>query len=225
MSILQWRWFPISDPLGTYINDHLAGSAYAIDLVEFIRDTYEEQELGRFAAWLLTEIEADREVLQGLRERVGAGSSKVKEATAWLGHKVSRLKLGHSRNEGLGLFEALEFLEIGIHGKLELWRAFAVVAPGNPQLNGVDFAHLASRAEKQREEVESRRLQVAQFIFGVDTAQRGTWSRDVSSRPRGMKAGSHTGSHAPLTIGLAIAVVAAFALGPDLVRYMKIRAM
>jgi hypothetical protein len=166
---------------GTYINDHLAGSAYAIDLVEFIRDTYEEQELGRFAAWLLTEIEADREVLQGLRERVGAGSSKVKEATAWLGHKVSRLKLGHTRNEGLGLFEALEFLEIGIHGKLELWRAFAVVAPGNPQLSGVDFAHLASRAEKQREEVESRRLQVAQFIFGVDTAQRGIWSRDVSS--------------------------------------------
>jgi hypothetical protein len=33
------------------------------------------------------------------------------------------------------------------------------------------------------------------------------------------------GSRAPLTIGLAFAVVAAFTLGPDLVRYMKIRAM
>jgi hypothetical protein len=31
----------MSDPLATYINDHLAGSAYAIDLVEVMRDTYE----------------------------------------------------------------------------------------------------------------------------------------------------------------------------------------
>jgi hypothetical protein len=77
----------VSDPLATYINDHLAGSAYAMELVEFIRDTYRGQELGQFAAWLLKEIEADREVLQGLAERVGGGSSKVKELTTWLGKK------------------------------------------------------------------------------------------------------------------------------------------
>jgi hypothetical protein len=57
----------MSNPLGTYINDHLAGSAYAIDLVEFLRDTYEGEELGQFAAWLLAEIKADREVLERLR--------------------------------------------------------------------------------------------------------------------------------------------------------------
>jgi hypothetical protein len=66
------------------------------------------------------------------------------------------------------LFEALEFLETGIHGKLELWRAFAVVAPANQRLRGVDFEHLANREEKQREEVESRRLHLAHFVFGTD---------------------------------------------------------
>jgi hypothetical protein len=35
----------MSDPLGTYINDHLSGSAYAIDLVEFMRDTYSRRTL------------------------------------------------------------------------------------------------------------------------------------------------------------------------------------
>lgn len=203
----------MSNPLGTYINDHLAGSAYAIDLVEFLRDTYEGQELGQFAAWLLGEIKADREVLEGLRERAGGGSSKAKELTAWLGQKVSRLKLGHTANDGLGLFEALEFLEIGIHGKLELWRAFGVVAPANPHLSGVDFEHLATRAEKQRAEVESRRLQVAHFVFGADNMQRSGRSSDVFPH------------QAPLAIGLAFAVAAAVALAPDLVRYMKIRAM
>ena len=146
----------MSDPLATYVNDHLAGSAYAMDLVESIRDTYQGQELGQFAAWLLKEIEADREVLQGLAERVSGGSSKVKELTTWLGEKVSRLKLGHGANNGLGLFEALKFLEIGIHGKLELWRAFAAVVSANLRLSGVDFEHLASLAEKQREEVAAR---------------------------------------------------------------------
>ena len=211
----------MSNPLGTYINDHLAGSAYAIDLVEFLRDTYEGQELGQLAAWLLAEIRADREVLEGLRERAGGGSSKAKEMAAWLGQKVSRLKLGHTANDGLGLFEALEFLEIGIHGKLELWRAFAVVAPANPQLRGVDFEHLANRAEKQRAEVERRRLHLAHFVFGADKRQRSVRSRDFSAQPHRLTAGSHT----PLAIGLAFAVAAAVAMGPDLVRYMKIRAM
>ena len=211
----------MSDSLATYMHDHLAGSAYAVDLVEFIRDTYKGQELGQFAAWLLSQIEADREVLKALAKQAGGGgSSKAKELTAWLGEKVSRLKLGHGANNGLGLFEALEFLEIGIHGKLELWRAFAAVAPANPRLRGVDFAQMARRAEKQLEEVESRRLHLAQLVFGADTVQAGVPSRG-SDIPRGRV----VGRHAPLAVALAVAVVGAVALGPDLVRYMKIRAM
>jgi hypothetical protein len=213
----------MSHPLGTYLNDHLAGSTYAVDLVEFLRDTYEGQELGQFAAWLLAEIEADRDVLKELGERAGGGSSKVKELAAWLGEKVSRLKLGHSANDGLGLFEALEFLELGIHGKFELWRALVAIAPGNPKLRGVDFEHLASRAEQQRAEVERRRLQVAHFVFraGADKLKQSVRSRGVSPRSRRPEGGSR----APLAIGLAFAVITAVALGPDLMRYMKIRAM
>jgi len=212
----------MSDPLATYINDHLAGSAYAMDLVEFLRDTYEGQELGKFAAWLLREIAADREVLQALAERVGGGSSTMKELTAWLGEKISRLKLRHGANDGLGLFEALEFLEIGIHGKLKLWRAFAAIAPGNPRLAGVDFEHLAKRAEKQREDVESRRLHLAHFVFGAGRGKRQHVGRSRNTTRRSL---TLEGSRIPLAIGLALAVVGAVALGPDLMRYMKIRAM
>jgi hypothetical protein len=211
----------MSNPLRTYIEDHLAGSAYAIELVEFIRDNYEGQEVGQFAAWLLAEIKADREVLKELAGRLGGGSSKVKELTAWLGEKVSRLKLGHSGDDGLALFEAFEFLEIGIHGKFELWRTLQAVKPGSPPLRAVDFEHLARRAEKQRAEVEKRRLEVARFVFGPDKLQRSIRSGEVSAPPHTLK----VGSHAPLAIGLAFVVVAAVALGPDLMRYMKIRAM
>ena len=210
----------MSDPLGTYLHDHLAGAAHAINLVEFMRDRHEGGELGQFAAWLLVEIESDRTVLRQLAERAGAGGHTAKEMAGWLGEKVSRLKLRHNDNDGLGLFEALEFLEIGIHGKSELWRALAAVGPADPRLSGLDFKHLTNRAEKQRAEVESRRLQIAHFVFGPEN-QQGSRLRDVFASQRKLK----TGSHAPLAIGLAFAVIGAVALGPDLVRYMKIRAM
>jgi hypothetical protein len=122
----------------------------------------------------------------------------------------------------LGLFEALEFLEIGIRRKLELWRACAVVAPANPRLRGVDFEHLANRAEKQREEVESRRLHMAHFVFASDPDERQHIVRSRDASPPGRQ---KAGSHATLAIGLAFAVAEAVTLGPDLVRYMKIRAM
>jgi hypothetical protein len=67
--------------------------------------------------------------LRQLAERAGVGGRTVKELAGWLGEKVSRLKLRHDDNDGLGLLEALEFLEIGIHGKSELWRALAAVGP------------------------------------------------------------------------------------------------
>ena len=59
----------MSDALGTYLHDHLAGAAYAIDLVEFMHDQHKGNDLGEFAAWLLVEIKADREVLRQLTER------------------------------------------------------------------------------------------------------------------------------------------------------------
>jgi hypothetical protein len=151
----------MSDPLSTYLHDHLAGAEQAIDLVKFMRDQHVGEELGQFAAGVLVEIEADREVLRQIADRAGAGSSMLKELTAWFGEKVSRLKLRHDAGNGLGIFEALEFLELGIRGKLALWRALAAVAAADPRLLGINFERLIARAEMQHVKVEKRRLEVA----------------------------------------------------------------
>jgi hypothetical protein len=50
----------------------------------------------------------------------------MKEWGAWMGEKVSRLKLKHGQGDGLGTFEALEFLVVGIHGK---WGTVARIVP------------------------------------------------------------------------------------------------
>jgi hypothetical protein len=155
----------MSDPLATYVHDHLAGAVVGINLLEALRDQQAGEPLGQFAAELLVELEADRAVLQGLSERVGAGSSALKEASAWLGQKVSRLKLRRRAAGGLGTFEALEALALGILGKLALWRALAVSAAADARLRGVDFDHLAARAQAQHARVEERRLEAARMVL------------------------------------------------------------
>jgi len=163
----------MSEALSTYLQDHLAGSVHAVGLLEFMRDEHPREPLGRFARALLVEIEADRDVLRNLADRIGSGSSGPKELSAWFGERLSRLKLHHHTADGLGTFEALEFLELGIGGKLALWRALGAAAPRNSRLQGIDFEHLAARAELQQYQVEARRLEAAQAAFGSCDPDRG----------------------------------------------------
>jgi hypothetical protein len=64
-------------------------------------------------------------------------------------------------DDGLGLFEALEFLQLGIHGKGALWSALGAIAPADAHLRGIDFASLCERAEVHETEVDHWRLKLA----------------------------------------------------------------
>jgi hypothetical protein len=154
-----------NDALTTYLQDHLAGALHAIELLKAMRDHFGGEPLGTFADEVLAEVEADRDVLARLTERVGGTAGGMKEWGAWLTEKVSRLKLKHSSSDRLGTFEALEFLVIGIHGKRALWRAMAAVASKDSRLQDIDFGELIARAENQHQRVEERRLSCAQSVF------------------------------------------------------------
>ena len=67
--------------------------------------------LGTFAAEVPAEVEADREVLATLTERVGGATGGMKDWGAWSAEKVSRPEAKNMAADGLGKFEALEFLE------------------------------------------------------------------------------------------------------------------
>lgn len=154
-----------NDALPNYLQDHLAGALHAIEILKAMRNHFSGEALGQFADHMLAEVEADREVLARLTERAGGTAGGMKEWGAWLAEKVSRLKLKHGSAHGLGTFEALEFLVIGIHGKWALWRALAEVASFDARLQGFDFGELIVRAEKQHQKVEERRLACAQSVF------------------------------------------------------------
>src|ERR1700728_3969057 len=149
----------MSDSLSTYLHDHLGGAKAAIDLLEAMRDGHEDQPLKDFAASLLIEVQADRDTLQRLAEKVGSGSNVLKEFSGWFAEKATRLKLGQGSGGDFGTFEALEFLALGVRGKMGLWRALDVAAVGDTRLSGCDFKQLAARADAQYQQGEQKRMQ------------------------------------------------------------------
>ena len=109
--------------LATYLHDHLAGADFAIESMERMQEKHKDEALRVFLAEMLVEVRKDRNTLQTVADRVGAGSNGIKQMTASLGEKVSRMKLGATAEDPFATFEALEFLALGVLGKLHLWRA------------------------------------------------------------------------------------------------------
>jgi len=147
--------------LERYLNDHLAGAAGALGLVE---DLSRREDLdGAFFRDLHEEIFADRELLVQLMNLANLRENSLLQLAGNVTGKVGRLKLmweGIHPGE-LGLFEALEMLSLGIQGKRLLWYALAEVAGDFPAWAEVDFAALAGRAKTQRDKVEDKRRAVA----------------------------------------------------------------
>jgi hypothetical protein len=152
----------MADPLAIYLHDHLAGATGAVDLLEAMQKRYHGEPLGEFAATMLVEIKDDRRALEELADRVGEGVDLLKETAAWISEKATRLKLRRGAPGGLDSFEALEFLGLGIQGKLALWTALNSIAPSDERLRGTDFALLIERARAQHARVEEQRLALAQ---------------------------------------------------------------
>jgi hypothetical protein len=154
--------------LATYLNDHLSGSVAAIELLKNLQAAYTETELAHFCAELRNDIEADRQELKQLMDRLEIKQSGARKAGAWITEKLAELKmrLDDSAHGPLRLLESLEAVELGINGKLALWRALIAAAEIAPALRGaLDYQRLAKRATEQIERVEAHRLKAAKAAF------------------------------------------------------------
>lgn len=149
--------------IATYLNDHLAGSVTALDLLENLAGRHSGTPLEPFFRDLYADIVADREELEGVMKRLGVGASQPRRAAAWLASKMAELKLRLDDPSGgpLGLLEAVEAVSLGIEGKRSLWRSLAAVAEDDSAVRGPDYAALEERALEQRRRLEPVRLDAA----------------------------------------------------------------
>ena len=158
------------DPLAIYLHDHLAGSRFAVELLKSLEQQYHGQPLGDFARVLEKDVTTDQEILQKIIDSVGRVHLDLKEAAGWFSEKAAQLKLGEDRaSGGIGTFEALEALVLGIRGKLALWQVLPIVREIDARMPDLDFRNLAESAQEQGSRVEEQRLRLAAFAFRTRT--------------------------------------------------------
>jgi len=153
--------------LTTYLNDHLAGSVAAIDLLDHLLERAPSPDAKRLFADLRAEVVQDQETLQTVIRRAGADEAGWRKAGAWLGEKLARLKLkiDDSGDGTLHELEAVEALSLGILGKLSLWQSLAAAGGDLDWLRGINLDRLQQRARDQQQRAERRRLELARMLF------------------------------------------------------------
>ena len=153
-----------------YLKDHYAGGIGALELLEHSIETHAGTPLAAFFAELRGDIKADHDQLHKLMTALGIADSDMRNVGAWLAEKFSRAKLGFSGSDdsGLRLFQTLESLALGITGKRLLWRALHAIRQSSPVLQRADFDYLEQRAIQQSNRVETKRLEMALSVLGVN---------------------------------------------------------
>ena len=144
--------------LSTYLNDHLAGATVGTQLARRSAGNNEGSDLGTALRRLAGEIDADRETLMAIMERLGVNKDRLKIGAGWLGEKAGRLKPNNSlfSYSPLSRLIELEGLALGVEGKRGLWQVLAEI--DEPRLAEFDFDELLARASSQRDQLEEHRL-------------------------------------------------------------------
>lgn len=152
----------VSQLLGIYLNDHLAGATAGTELARRISGRHGE------LRDLAQDVADDRLALLRLMRELDVPVRRHKAAAGWLAGKLGRIKPNGrllSRSPLSDLVE-LETMRLGIEGKATLWRAVR-------ELKDVDTAaldRLSQRAESQARVVEDARIRAAVTAFSSPAA-------------------------------------------------------
>ncbi len=152
---------PINN-LGTYLNDHIAGSVVALEMMEHLEKVHANTPVGHELAEIRAEIASDRQELESFMARRAISTSPPRKVMAWLSEKLAEIKFRwDDRAAGpLHSLEALEALALGIDGKKALWHALETAHVSG--IGTADLQRLIHRAEDQRARMESLRLRAAE---------------------------------------------------------------
>ncbi len=157
-----------AEALAHYLQEHLAGSVAALQLMETLADHERGGPLEARLRGLHAEVSEEQDTLRDILARLDGGESRLKQVAGWLTEKahVARLALAERAHPALVRLDGLESLALGLQGKLALYRALAAAAPGEPRLGGYPFTALEARTLLQHAMVERERMAAAMEAFG-----------------------------------------------------------
>jgi hypothetical protein len=151
--------------LAVYLNDHLAGSSAAFDVLDVLAEV---RGLEDWVRHIREDIAQDRLELENLMSSLQISRGTVRQAAGWVSGRIAELKtrLDDRKGGDLQRLELLEAVSLGIEGKRSMWAALQSASTDDARLRGPDYARLMERAVEQRQEVEVRRLKAAADALG-----------------------------------------------------------
>jgi hypothetical protein len=163
------------DPLGIYLNDHLAGATAGLELARRVAGTGQvpapPAQLRQFAQ----EVAEDRDSLLRIMGTLGLPVRSYKVWAAWVGEKAGRLKPNGrlTTRSPLSNLEELELLRLGVEGKTAGWRTLRTLADRDSRLEAGQLDELISRAGQQADFLEESRIRAAQQVIDAADAGQG----------------------------------------------------
>jgi hypothetical protein len=159
------------DPMGIYLNDHLAGATAGVELARRVAKSEHvpaaPDALQRFAA----EAAEDRRALLEIMADLDVPVRSYKVYAGWIGEKAGRLKFnGRLRARSpLSSLEELELLKLGVQGKAAGWRTLRVLAERDRRLDLDRLDELMHRARRQADFLERSRTRAAELVIAAGT--------------------------------------------------------
>lgn len=147
--------------LGVYLNDQLAAGVVWREVARRSAANNAGSDVGEMLERVARAIAEDVDTFQQIMRRLGVPKNPVKTRLAVAAERIGRLKL-NGRLTGyspLSRFVELDFLAMGIQGKVILWENLRDLAGLDARLPDVDFGRLIERARSQCAEIERFRPQ------------------------------------------------------------------
>lgn len=167
---LDWELF------GLYLSDHLTGATAGAERMERMSAAYIDTPVYAGLSELAEELRLERAFLAHLIDDLEVRRRFTRQAAAWVGERVGRLKLNGRTftRSPLSLILELELLRSAVIGKLGLWQVLSEHAP-DLDLDASVFDELGERALAQAEMLgaahafaRSRAFREDRDVFGED---------------------------------------------------------
>jgi hypothetical protein len=155
--------------LGIYLNDHLAGSTFGMELASRIAEAHrgseESDKLDRFA----TEVAEDRAAMIQLMAALDVPVRHYKVVLGWVAEKTGRFKPNGRllKRSPLSSLEEFELMRLGVEGKGACWRTLRLLAERDDRIDRGRLDELLVRADRQAEMLERFRVRTSAELVGL----------------------------------------------------------
>lgn len=143
------------DLLSLYLSDHLTGATAGVNRIERMADDYVDTPVFAELSTVADEIRADRELLRNIIEDLGLARRPYRQAVAWVGERVGRLKLNGRvlERSPMTMLLEVELMRSAVAGKLGCWETLREHAP-DLDLDRQVFEDLIAASHRQLETLE-----------------------------------------------------------------------